>query len=58
MDNIMINIENLSYNIKDKKILENISFNACKNKFIGIIGANGSGKTTMLKHLYNAIVPP
>lgn len=57
MDNIMINIENLSYDIKGKKILENISFNACTNKFIGIIGANGSGKTTMLKHLYNAIVP-
>lgn len=57
MNEFMINIENLSYNIKEKKILENISFNACKDKFIGILGANGSGKTTMLKHLYNAIVP-
>lgn len=57
MSDSIVNIKNLSYKIKDKNILDAICFNAHKNRFIGIIGTNGSGKTTMLKHLYNAITP-
>ena len=57
MPDSIVNIKNLSYKVKDKSILNSICFNANKNRFIGIIGKNGSGKTTMLKHLYNAITP-
>lgn len=35
--------------LKDKKIIDNVSFNIEKGKMIGIIGKNGSGKTTLLR---------
>lgn len=33
--------------------LKNISFDIPKNTIVGLIGANGSGKTTMIKCLLN-----
>lgn len=50
-----IKIKNLNYNINNNKILKNINIELKKNKFIGIIGPNGSGKTTILRHLYGGI---
>ena len=37
--------------MENKKVLDNISFKVKKNECIGIIGENGSGKTTFLKVL-------
>lgn len=51
--NIVVN--DLSYTIADKKILDEVSFNINENTTIGIIGPNGSGKTTILKHLYRVL---
>lgn len=44
-----IEIKNVSKSYKDKKILENISLNIEKGKFVSFIGSYGSGKTTLLK---------
>ncbi len=46
-------IEKLTYNIKDKKILDNINFSVAKGELIGVLGPNGSGKSTLLKTLLN-----
>lgn len=51
----MIEIQNLSYSIKDKDILKNISLSATKNEIVGLIGANGSGKSTILKNIYKSL---
>lgn len=51
----MININELSYEVDDKVILQNMTCNIKKNKITGIIGPNGSGKTTFLKHIYKEI---
>lgn len=52
MSDIHINVENLSFSYeKNNKILNNINFNAKENEGIGIIGANGVGKSTLLKLL-------
>ncbi|WP_288221211.1 energy-coupling factor ABC transporter ATP-binding protein [uncultured Clostridium sp.] len=52
MSDIHINVENLTFSYeKNNKILNNINFNAKVNEAIGIIGANGVGKSTLLKLL-------
>jgi iron complex transport system ATP-binding protein len=51
----MLIIKDLSYMIEKNKILENINLHVKKGKFVGLIGANGSGKSTILKNIYNQI---
>ena len=52
MSHININVENLSFSYeKEQPILKNITFTAKENDSIGIIGANGIGKSTLLKLL-------
>ncbi|HOE91692.1 MAG TPA: metal ABC transporter ATP-binding protein [Candidatus Cloacimonadota bacterium] len=45
----MIEIKDLTYRIKTKTILENISVNIADEEFVAIIGPNGAGKSTLLK---------
>ena len=46
-----LKVEKLSKNYGSKVVLENISFNVVKGDFVGILGPNASGKTTLLKCL-------
>lgn len=50
-------VENLSYEIKNKKICNKIELEINKGEFIGIIGPNGSGKSTLLKNIYKVLKP-
>lgn len=52
-----IEVHNLAFQIGEKKILEKVDLKVDQGKMIGIIGPNGSGKTTTLKHIYRAIEP-
>jgi iron complex transport system ATP-binding protein len=52
-----LRIEELSYAIGDRRILDRISLSVAKHQFTGLIGPNGSGKTTLLKHVYRALPP-
>lgn len=45
----MININELTYTINKKKILDNINFNIEDNSITQIFGPNGAGKTTLFK---------
>lgn len=47
----MIEVRNLNYVAGKKKILSDISFSLSSGGFYGIIGNNGSGKTSLLKCL-------
>jgi len=49
----LINISQLSWQIENKNILQNINFNVFKGEVIGIIGPNGAGKTSLLRCLTN-----
>ncbi len=46
-----LEIKNLNYEVREKKILKNINVDFKSGKFYSIIGPNGSGKTTFIKHL-------
>ena len=56
MNNI-INITNLTKQFEGNNILNNISFNVKEGEIIGLLGANGVGKTTFLKLLSGLIEP-
>ena len=51
----VVNVRGLSYSYDDVKVLDDISVDIKNGEFIGIIGANGSGKSTFVKHL-NALL--
>jgi zinc transport system ATP-binding protein len=49
MNNIIIDIKNLNVGYNNKKVLDNVNITIEKDDFIGIIGPNGGGKTTLIK---------
>jgi phospholipid/cholesterol/gamma-HCH transport system ATP-binding protein len=52
-----IRMENLSYSVDGRKILENVSFVLEKGVNRTILGASGCGKTTILKLLLGLLTP-
>ena len=44
-----ISFQNVSFKYKKQKVLDNINFDIKNGDFLGIIGAVGSGKTTILQ---------
>lgn len=49
--------QNLSFGYDDTLILNDISFSVLKGEFIGIIGPNGGGKSTLLKLILGFLKP-
>ncbi|MCK4504732.1 MAG: ABC transporter ATP-binding protein [Candidatus Aegiribacteria sp.] len=56
MDNSIISVSNLIKSYKDIVAVDGISFNAYKGEILGILGPNGSGKTTTLKSILGLIL--
>ncbi len=50
---IQLHVDQLSWQINNKTILCNITFNVNKGEVIGIIGPNGAGKTSLLRCITN-----
>jgi len=57
MGSKIVELHNISKKFQDKTILENFSFNFKKGERIGIIGKNGTGKSTFLNILTQTIPP-
>lgn len=47
----IFDVKNLNFNVKGQKILSNVSFEIFDSQYIGIIGPNGGGKTTLIRLL-------
>ncbi|MDF1559087.1 MAG: ATP-binding cassette domain-containing protein [Bacteroidales bacterium] len=54
---ILFNIESLTAGYDDKVVLRDITMSVEENDFIGIIGPNGGGKTTLLKVILGLLKP-
>jgi len=54
---VLFDIENLNYQIADKKLIENFTTRILQRDKIGIVGVNGAGKSTLLKILLGRIKP-
>ena len=53
----IIEIKDLSAGYNGKTIIENISLTVFENDFLGIIGPNGGGKTTLLGTILGLLKP-
>ncbi len=53
----VVKIENVSFRYEDFYVLENISLIVNKGDFMGVIGPNGGGKTTLLKIILGLLHP-
>ena len=53
----ILNAENITHGFGGRQILEDASFRLLKGEHIGLIGANGEGKSTFLKIITGEIVP-
>jgi len=54
---LMINAHSISFRYHHDWVLQDVSFDIKKGEFLGIIGPNGSGKTSLLKILYRLLAP-
>lgn len=54
---MIIDIAGVSFKYESLDVLKDVTFNAKKGEFLGIMGPNGSGKTTMLKCISNTLTP-
>ena len=53
----LITLENISKSYSEKKLVENISLGINDKEKIGLIGVNGTGKSTLLKIIAGAEIP-
>lgn len=57
MEKPIVTMKNVSFSYGDKLILDNINFEIPKGKFMGLLGPNGGGKTTLIKLILGLIKP-
>lgn len=57
MHRYLLSVENLSWHVSGKPILGDVNFSIDKGEFLGVIGRNGAGKTSLLRFLYRHSTP-
>lgn len=57
MNNRIIKIDNLSAGYENKAVLHDINLEVAEKDFLGIIGPNGGGKTTLMKVILGLLEP-
>ncbi|MBR8702342.1 Energy-dependent translational throttle protein EttA [Fusobacterium sp. DD29] len=53
----ILDVNNLSHGFGSRVILEDASFRLLKGEHIGLVGANGEGKTTFLDIITGNLMP-
>lgn len=56
-DNIIVELQNVGFSYGARKALEDVSFVVNHGEFVGVIGPNGSGKTTVFKIILGLLHP-
>ena len=53
----LVSIKNLNKSYKDKEVLKNINLTINEGKIIGLLGKNGTGKSTLIKLINDLLIP-
>lgn len=53
----VLNVENITHGYGSRQILENASFRLLKGEHVGLVGANGEGKSTFLDIITGKLMP-
>ena len=53
----ILNVEHLTHGFGDRAIFEDVSFRLLKGEHIGLIGANGEGKSTFMNIITGKLQP-
>ena len=53
----ILNVENVTHGFGGREILDNASFRLLKGEHIGLVGANGEGKSTFLNIITGKLSP-
>ena len=53
----ILNVEHLSHGFGDRAIFHDVSFRLLKGEHIGLIGANGEGKSTFMNIITDKLMP-
>lgn len=53
----ILNVQNVSHSFGGRQILENVSFRLLNGEHVGLIGANGEGKSTFLNIVTGKLTP-
>lgn len=56
-DNPILRFDNVTLGYRRRVVLEKLSFHICRGEFLGIVGPNGSGKTTILRAILGLLRP-
>lgn len=57
MNKPIVKVDNLSFSYRNNKVLDDISYYIEEGDFVGIIGPNGSAKSTLLKLMVGLLKP-
>ena len=57
MNETILEIKNLNVGYQNQTVLKNVNLNVYTNDFLGIIGPNGGGKTTLIKSILGLVKP-
>ena len=53
----ILTVEHLSHGFGDRAIFEDVSFRLLKGEHIGLVGANGEGKSTFMSIVTGKLMP-
>src|SRR4051812_44410921 len=53
----IIELENVCFSYTNEEVIKNVSLQIHKGDYVGIIGPNGGGKSTLLKLMLNILKP-
>ncbi len=53
----VISVEDVSFSYDHKVILQHLNFSILERDFVGLVGSNGTGKTTLLKMIVGLLKP-